>query len=282
MDLGVVFQADELDQKLGVETIRARLADASLQQPFHVDPKVFNVDVYNMGVFHYEGLYLGLPAMYHATGPVPNYPNTDGFHVVQLAASRDLKRWQRLGERRPFIGPSRLDSGAYDLTQILPPSAPIVREDELWFYYTGLKYRATFTYAGKYPNGEYVPKPNLGRDHGAVCLAVLRRDGFLSLDGGNRPGTMVTKAFLLHGNNLLVNVDAGGGDVTVEILDEAGKPLAGYSGKDAASARRIDAVRWQPRWKAHADLAALKNKRVCLKFTLRDAKLYSFRIGEAK
>jgi hypothetical protein len=282
MDLGVVFQADELDQKLGAKTIRSRLADATLQQPFHVDPKVFNVDVYNMGVFHYEGLYIGLPALYHATGPIPNYPNTDGFHVVQLAVSRDLKQWQRLGERRPFIGPSRLDSGAYDLTQILPPSAPIVRGDELWFYYTGLKYRASYSYIGKYPKGRYVPKPQLSRDPGAVCLAVLRRDGFISLDGGDKPGTMVTKPFQLRATKLLVNVDAGGGDVTVAILDEAGKPLPGYSEEEAASAQRIDEVRWQPRWKKHADLSALKNMKVRLKFTLRDAKLYSFRIGEAK
>lgn len=277
-DLGVVFQADAFDQKLGSERIQARLVDKQLQQPFHVDPKVFNVDVYNMGVFHYEGLYVGMPAMYHATGPIPNYPNTDGFHVVQLAASRDLKQWQRLGERQPFIGPSRLDSGAYDLTQILPPSAPIVRGDELWFYYTGLKDRATYTYVGKFPKGQYVPKPNLDRDQGAVCLAVLRRDGFISLDSGEKPGTLVTKPFKLEGNKLLVNVDAGTGAVTVAILDQAGKPLAGYCGKEAASAQRIDDLRWQPRWQEHSDLSTLKNQTVRLQFTLRNAKLYAFRV----
>ena len=105
-DYGLIFQSDDLDQQLGVENIKARLADASLRLPFHNNPKVYRVDVYNMGAFYYDGIYIGLPAMYHATGPVPNYPNTDGFHLVQLAMSRDLKNWKRLGDRRPFIGPS--------------------------------------------------------------------------------------------------------------------------------------------------------------------------------
>jgi hypothetical protein len=82
----------------------------------------------------------------------------------------------------------------------------------------------------------------------------------------------------LEGDRLLVNVDAGAGEVTVEVLDEMGKPIPGYSGKDAASARGIDALGWPPRWKDHTDLSALKNRTVCLRFTLRDAKLYALQV----
>ena len=53
---------------------------------------------------------------------------TDGFHLVQLAFSRDLRTWIRLGDRQPFIGPSRTASGAYDLTQIISPSASFIVE----------------------------------------------------------------------------------------------------------------------------------------------------------
>ncbi len=181
-DFGRVFQSDVEDQERGKKHIANRRADGTLQQNFYNDPQVYNVDVYNMGVFRYEGLYIGMPAMYHAVGRIPNYPNTDGFHLIQLVCSRDLKQWQRLGDRQTFIGPSRIDSGAYDLTQILPPSAPVVRDDELWFYYTGLKWRSTFKYIGKFPNGEHEPIPGRDRDGGAICLAVLRRDGFISFN----------------------------------------------------------------------------------------------------
>ena len=152
-DLGVVFKTDEIDQQRCADVIRERLADRTLMPPAYVDEGAFRVNVYNMGVFYYKGLYVGLPALFYSTGPIPNYPNTDGFHLIQLAVSRNWKDWHRVCDRATVIGPSRLDSGDYDLMQILPPSAPVDHGDELWFYYTGLKYRSTFHYIGTYPNG---------------------------------------------------------------------------------------------------------------------------------
>ncbi len=268
-DLGVVFHADEQDQQLGREHIKARFADANLHHPPYNDPNVYNVDVYNMGVFRYGGLYIGLPAMYHATGPVPNYPNTVGFHLVQLACSRDLKMWRRLGDRQTFIGPSHLDSGAYDLTQILPPSAPVVRGDELWFYYTGLKYRGSFRYVGKYPEGETIPIPGRDRDAGAICLAVLRRDGFMSLDAGDQQGTVLTRPFTAPGDRLLVNVDAPEGELTVEVLDSGGAVLA------TSLPISGDFPQERVKWTDNAQ-PTLEGQVVVLRFTIRNGKFYSY------
>lgn len=268
-DYGVVFHADKLDQELGRKNIQARAADLTLQQVLYDAPQTYNVDVYNMGVFYYEGIYIGLPALFHATGPVPNYPNTDGFHLIQLAFSRDLKSWARPGDRKTFIGPSRLDSGAYDLTQILPPSAPVVKDDELWFYYTGLKYRASFTYLGTYPDGKTVPIPGKDRDAGAVCLAVLRRDGFISLDAGEVRGQLLTKPMVLDGTALHINVEAQKGELEVTILDDCSQTVA------VSEPVTGDQPRATLRWKS-GDVAQLKGKAVRLQFALRGARLYSF------
>ena len=105
----LVFHADEQDQELARQAIAARLADPGLIQPQHNVPEEYFVDVYNMSVFRYEGLYLGMAAFFHHTGDVDE--NSDGFHLVQLTCSRDLRHWERLGERRPFIGPSRVGFG---------------------------------------------------------------------------------------------------------------------------------------------------------------------------
>lgn len=268
-DLGVVFQADDRDQELGRKNIQERMADPTLHHPPYDDPKSYNVDVYNMGVFRYEGLYIGLPAMFHSTGPVPNYPNTVGFHLVQLACSRDLRHWRRLGERQTFIGPSRVHSGAYDLTQILPPSAPVVRDDELWFYYTGLKWRGTFTYIGDYPNGKYVPIPGRDHDGGAVCLAVLRRDGFVSLDADDKEGSITTKPFTPPGGELYVNVDARNGQLLAELYDEHGNVLA------RTKPIQGDSPRVQLEW-ADGKLTDVERQAVNLRFKLRNARLYSY------
>ncbi|MFV2069508.1 MAG: hypothetical protein ACC645_21295 [Pirellulales bacterium] len=268
-DYGIVFQADERDQELGVKNIEARLADATLQQTLYNDPDVYNVDVYNMGVFRYEDLYIGLPALYHATGPVPNYPNTVGFQLVQLACSRDLKHWRRLGDRQPFIGPSRLESGAYDLTQILPPSAGVVHGDELWFYYTGLKYRGNFTYVGTYPHGRTELMPGRDRDGGAICLAVLRRDGFVSLDAGDQEGFIATKPFAVPAGKLFVNTNARNGSLRVDVIDEQDQVVASSAPVTADLPR--SEIKWQ-----QGDLAALKGRALSLRVTLQQASLYAY------
>lgn len=265
----LIFGSDDLDQQLGRRNVEARFADSSLQHPRYRDPEVYNVDVYNMGVFRYEGLYVGTPAMYHAVGPVPNYPNTDGFHLVQLACSRDLKVWQRVGGREPFIGPSPLGAGAYDLTQIIGPSCPVLRGDELWFYYTGIKYRACWEYVGEYPNGEHVPLPGLDTDTGAICLAVLRRDGFVSLDAADEEGAVITKPSLLSGARLYVNVNAVAGELRAEALDGQGGAVA------ASEPVKGDQPRARIQWR-EGGLASLKGLPVSLRFTLRNASFYSF------
>ena len=249
----LIFHADDLDQELGREHIQARLDNPTLQQPLYNEPAKYNVDVYNMGMFRYEGLYVGMPAMFHATGPVGD--NSDGFHLVQLTCSRDLKTWKRLGDRKPFIGPSPVADGGYDRTQILPPSRSVLHGDELWFYYTGIKYRAA-------PEN---PDP----DWGAICLSVLRRDGFVSLDAGEAEGIVVTKPFKLPGAALVANVDAGKGTLRAEVLDKEGKVLA--------TSRTLtgDQLRGPIQWD-QGDLNSLEGREVLLRFTLRKARFYSY------
>ena len=252
----VVFSADDEDQRRVTLNIEARRADPTLQQAFGAsdNPAEYNADIYNMGIFRYEGAYVGMPAVLHTTGGAD-------FHLIQLVSSRDLRTWLRLGDRQPFIGPSPVggpgtgQGGLYDLALLLPPSAPVVHGDELWFYYTGVRYRGPET-----PETE----PN-----GAVHLAVLRRDGFISVDAVDGPGTLRTKPFVVSGTKLLVNVDSEKGDLKVEVLDAGGKVLK------ASRAIVGDRPRAIVEWKS-SDFAGLKGKTVSLRFTLRKASLYSF------
>ena len=69
------------------------------------------------------------------------------------------------------------------------PSSPLERGNELWFYYTGVRQYAFITSSEDPGYEDYTP------DAGAVCLAVLRRDGFISLDAAEKEGTLLTKSF---------------------------------------------------------------------------------------
>ena len=256
----LIFQADDLDQELGVKRIEARLADPAFEGHLPIDPKRYKTDVYHMSPFRYESLYLGTPALYYAIGASANGRNTDGFHVVELVCSRDVKNWTRVGDRKPFIEPSKTASGAYDLTQIIGPASAVIREKELWFYYTGIRYRGL------------AALPETRRLHpgwGAICLAVMRRDGFVSLDADAKQGTIVTAPFKSPGEKLFVNVDAFAGQLNVEVIDTNGKVLA------ASAPMKGDLHSGEVKWKT-GDLGRLKGKTVSLRFSLKNASLYSY------
>ena len=277
-DHGLIFHADDDDQILGRLAIQARFCDPHRHHPVYNIPSTYNVDVYNMAIFRYESRYIGLPQMYHQTGKVPpdwpgfaKLPISDemmvhyrrdgdwaGFHDVQLMSSRDLKSWQRLGARQPFLTASPLGAGAWDECSVSPPSYPLIRGDELWFYYTAAKYY-----------GPVLLEHGRNRPSNAICLAVLRRDGFMSLDAGSQPGTVWTQSFALSGKQLFVNVDAPTGNLQVEVLNASGKTLA------RSTAIRGDLPRQLVSWQATA-LAELSEQTVSLRFTLSSGRLYSY------
>ena len=282
-DYGVVFHADELDQEIGMRRIVERLGNPQLKQTEYNTPEHYSVQIYNMGVFHYEGHYIGLPSIYHHTGKVPpgwpgfeklrlspamkdavgKYGDYTGFYNIQLVTSRDLVHWQRVAERQPFLEASPLGAGAYDTQTIIGPSAPVVRDDELWFYYTGIKHYAFVASGNEAGYDDYYP------DKGAICLAVLRRDGFVSLDAGAEPGTLLTRPFVLAGTTLHVNVDARAGELGVTVLGDDGQTVAvaePFTGNQPHAALR---------WKS-SNLNSVKGKTVSLRLSLRNARLYSF------
>ena len=104
---------------------------------------------------------------------------------------------------------------------------------------------------------------------GAICLAVLRRDGFISLDAGEQKGILTTKPFILTGTNLRVNMDAPEGVLSVEVLDDSGNVVS------ASAELTGDFSRGEISWKK-GTLANLKGKRINLRFTLSNGSIYSY------
>ena len=76
--------------------------------------------------------------------PTAVYENVDSRKSVELASSRDLAA---VGTGRepysPFIELSPVgDGSAYDTGQISVVNGPIRRNNELWFYYLGVRHRS--------------------------------------------------------------------------------------------------------------------------------------------
>lgn len=101
---------------------------------------------------------------------------------------------------------------------------------------------------------------------------TLRTDGFASAHAGYAPGTLLTKPLVFSGAALVLNFStSAAGNVGVELLDEADTLLAASEsliGDDLA--RRVV-------WRDQVDVAAFAGRLVRLRFTLKDADLYSLR-----
>ncbi len=105
---------------------------------------------------------------------------------------------------------------------------------------------------------------------------TLRTDGFASIRAPYAGGSLTTKALVFSGAKLVLNFATSSiGSVRVELLDEGGQPLAGFS---AAECDELigDQLERTVTWKHSPDLARLAGQSVRLRFVMRDADLYSF------
>ena len=106
---------------------------------------------------------------------------------------------------------------------------------------------------------------------------TLRVDGFVSVNAPYGGGEMTSRPFQFEGRELLINYATGaGGFVQVELQDEAGTPLSGYTRDDSLPSTG-DEVERVVKWKKGSDLSGLEGGSVRLRFTMRDADLYSIR-----
>ena len=142
---------------------------------------------------------------------------------------------------------------------------PLLVGDELWFYYWGTKRSERFKTEG-------IQRQHLMH----IGLATLRRDGFVSLDAGQEPGTVITRPLTFTGHTLFVNAEVGdGGSVKVAVLGGDGQPIDGYA-LDDSKPLCVDTSRGRMAWHGADQVKCPPDGHVRLKFQLQDAKLYSF------
>lgn len=105
----------------------------------------------------------------------------------------------------------------------------------------------------------------------------LRLDGFAAIRSPYEGGEMTTRPFLFQGERLLINfATSAAGGIRVEVQDEQGRPLPGYSLGEAVEQIGNEIERTVA-WKGGPDLGSLQGKPVRLRFVMRDAFLYAIR-----
>jgi hypothetical protein len=267
-DPTLILHSDEIDRNNRRRRIRALVDDPGLLTPPIVDETNHIAQIYKMPIMPYEGIYVGFPVVFNPAGAIPEpWGNFTAINQVELAVSRDLYDWQRVANRDVFIGVQPWDGVSYETMQMLTCGRPHVHEDrEIWVYYSALRFRGPKELWAQ-PYQEYFD------DIGALHLAKVRLDGFVSLDA-DRSGILETRPFALEGGSLMVNADASDGRISAEVVDAlTGDALPGLTEDDCEPVRG-DRLRGRLSWSAASELS--HDRPVHVRFTLENARLYAF------
>ncbi len=221
-----------------------------------VDAKsVYHSDSYGMGFYDKDGVYIGFNWLYTLTGAA----YMEGLIEPGLVFSRDLKEeWQR--PTREALIPLG-EEGSIDDGMIFTATSAIEVGDEIWMY------------CGAWDGDHGVSERDAD-----LYIAKWRMDGFASMDAKGA-GALTTKPVLFEGNVLNLNANAEGGTVYVELQDENGTPIPGYTKADS-DAITTDSVKHTVSWNGNADVSALAGIPVTVCVYAENSEIYSFAFGE--
>ena len=281
----LIFHADETDWENCRQRVRTIIDDPAYITPPIVDDQDYHAEIYNMAVMPYQGLYIGFPTVFNPIGAIPPpATNFTRINQIEMAVSRDLRTWDRVADRTPFIGIEPWDGENYGTSQLLMAGAPLVREDgEIWIYYNALRMPGSVEMYRRFNRCKELFRLGVGERHfadpGALCLAKLPPDRFVSING-DQIATLVTQPFHWRGQDLYLNADARWGEIYAEIQDaETGRPHPGFwvPGEEPPPFTG-DSLRAKYAWKHPHDLVF--EKPVRLKFYLHQARLYAYWLGD--
>lgn len=289
----LILTTDEIDWENCRRRVREIVENPVYLTPFIVDDNDYIAELYMMPILPYEGLYVGFPRIFNPFGAQPP-PHMNFTRVTQteLALSRDLYHWERVADRAVFQPVQPWDGVSYDTNQVAVCGRPVIRGEEIWIYYFASRMPGGREDYEKYNGNRELFRlnidPGVFDDASALCLAKLRRDGFVSMDA-EEVGWIITEPFTWSGESLFVNADARWGEIHAEILDPERLPEnpRGAVGPDTFDAMpgfvsylgqtvpmTGDHRRHRLSWKDNA--VPPTDRPVQIRFIMRQARLYSF------
>lgn len=224
-------------------------------------------------VFYYRDLYLSLNQILdRAAGTID----------LELMSSRDGRKWERSFTATPII--ARGQGEVFDSGSLFSNSTPVLIGDEMRFYYGA--------YRGTAVGGVGLDRQKVGSgdNFSGIGFAFTPRDRLVALapdpassvknppPKSSRPpntiGQVTLRPLDLEGaREILINANASAGNVRVEILDEDGYRMPGFT-KDEALPLQADGLAQPAAWKTRS-LADLAPGRYLVRLHLDNAELFA-------
>ncbi len=241
-------------------------------------------DSYGMGLFPYEGVYIGFNWQFYITDriEVNGKYRHEGPIIPQLLFSRDLKKqWQR-PDREALIDLGDSTINEFDDGMISTASYPLIDGDSIKLYYGG--WDGTHAVSG----GDRIAR---------IGMAKWRLDGFASMENHTLigpipdkhisdesleeiykplPGILNTRKFISNGEFLTLNADASyeNSRITIHVYDENGNLMRTSNPITSNNVQHVVA------WNTIYDNTPLDNKTISLRIFVANAKLYSFQFTD--
>ncbi|MCY2990662.1 MAG: hypothetical protein NTY19_22705 [Planctomycetota bacterium] len=200
-------------------------------------------------------IYLGFPARY------------SGWVEPMLMASRDGLHFYRWMEHPVISRSAPADRNKNRSNHLWQEMIELPDEPRTYTMYAS----ENLGIGGPHPDGSF---PRVRR-------FTIRKDGFVSVRADKEQGELVSKTLLFKGDTLTVNYNARlaeTGSVSVEILDDKQRPVPGFTAADCdpLTGDEIDAT---VTWKGRAEVRSLAGKPIHLRFVIKNADLFSFRLA---
>jgi len=206
---------------------------------------------YGMTVAQIGNLYIGMISIYKKPG--------DETIDIQLTVSHDNRHWAHVANQATFIPNG--SKGSWDAGMIF--TAPLLNHDG-----------KTLIYYGAWDGAHNSKTRNSG-----IGLATLRLNGFVSLDAGEKEGTVITNPIENYKGELFVNADASNGMLRAELVDDVTKkPILGYTIDDCNPLTK-DGTAQNIYWQDNKELPS-SGKRIRIRFVMKNASLFGFYAGQ--
>jgi len=225
----------------------------------------YKPELYKLNAVAYETVLLGMFAIFKGPpNPVAEKARVPKTIDLEIGFSRDGIVWQR-PDRLPFIACSR-EKGTWNRGYLHSAGGVcLIMGDELYFYFGA--------WSGISPKfGEHMYAG------GSTGIAVLRRDGFASMDAGAAPGSLTTPPVTFKGEHLFVNVNSKAGELRTELLSTTGEVIGSFSRENCVPIHSDNTVQLVT-WKNGHHFSSLSDQALRFKFYLRHGQLYSFWIS---
>lgn len=229
---------------------------AEENDPRHPDFPEIRPQIYNHEAMPYEDILLGYFTVWQ--GPENNVCDqlrTQKRNEVLIGWSLNGRDWIR--DSIPFLPVSPIKE-AWNAGNVQSTNGnPLIVGDSLYFYVSG-----------RFNNPEWESNFSTG-------LAMLRRDGFVSLHTGIEEGFLITAPVKLNDKHLFVNAEVEK-DLRVAVLDEQGREIEGFSLRECNVIRNKNGTKLPITWKKKSNLSSLEGQKIQLKFKLSKGDLYAF------